>query len=188
VGEKTLMTGDRPGGLAIRRASPADVAPMAEIHVQGWRDAYAGLLPQDILDRQSVAEREGQWRNLVARDDGKHWTMVAEAGDRAIQGFIHAIRPRPSLFGASARIVAIYVRSQAQRAGVGRALTRHLAIAMAEAGIGEVRLWCLWNNERTRRFYDRLGGRITAASVETTRGFRTILLGYSWRAASDLAQ
>ncbi len=177
----------RPGFI-IRPALPGDAPGMAEVHVQGWREAYAGLLPQEMLDRLSLEERAGMWRGVTARKGRAPWTLVAADGAGAILGFIHALRLRPAPFGASARLVALYVLAQHQRRGIGRALTREVAVAMVEVGVGELRLWCLWNNEATRRFYDRLGGRINAASVETTRGFRTILAGYSWPSAGDLAR
>ena len=188
MGDETPLRLGDPLDILIRPAVLDDVRQLAEIHVQGWRDAYVGLLPQEVLDRPTVPEREGQWRGAIGRTGGASWTLVGARQGGPVVGFVHAIKTRPSIFGASARIVALYVRLEEQRTGIGTALTRRIAETMAAAEIGEVRLWCLWNNATTRQFYDRLGGRVVCASVETTRGFRTILVGYSWRAASDLAQ
>jgi len=188
MGNQTKLIPASRRNIEIREATSSDVAAIAEIHVLGWQEAYAGLLPQNVLDQQSKAERQGQWRGVVARDDGSHWTLVAVDGDKTIVGFVHALRLRRSKVAAPARIVALYVRSEHQRNGIGKALTENVAQAMAAAGIGEVRLWCLWNNIVTRRFYERLGGRITSALVETMRGTRVMLVGYAWNSASDLAQ
>jgi len=42
----------------IRPATPEDARAIAEVHVASWRYAYRGLLPDDVLDRLSVEERE----------------------------------------------------------------------------------------------------------------------------------
>jgi hypothetical protein len=42
------MIPDTPAGL-IRPARPADAPALAAVHVATWRDAYAGLLPDEFL-------------------------------------------------------------------------------------------------------------------------------------------
>lgn len=37
--------------MLIRRAGPTDAPALAALHVASWKGAYAGLLPQDYLDR-----------------------------------------------------------------------------------------------------------------------------------------
>jgi len=37
------------------------VPGIAEVHVSSWQAAYRGVLPDDLLDGQSLPEREQSW-------------------------------------------------------------------------------------------------------------------------------
>src|SRR4051794_1204440 len=82
-------TGEGPSAsapYAIRAATVADAAGIAEVHVASWQAAYHGLLPQALLDGLSVERRTAQWR----RDIGGGGVDVHVATDAAgrIAGFI----------------------------------------------------------------------------------------------------
>jgi hypothetical protein len=40
--------------ITIRRARPTDAASIGAVHVEAWRSAYPGILPDDFLARLSV--------------------------------------------------------------------------------------------------------------------------------------
>jgi hypothetical protein len=65
-------------GVSIRRARPDDADALAHLHVDVWDDAYAGLVPQGILDdrRDRVAERVENWRRILT--EAEQPTYVAE--------------------------------------------------------------------------------------------------------------
>jgi len=42
----------------IRAATPTDAAGIAAVHVQSWRDTYAGLLPDEFLARMTSPETQ----------------------------------------------------------------------------------------------------------------------------------
>lgn len=50
----------------IRRAIGDNAPAIARVHVDGWRAAYAGLMPVEMLAGLSVEERALRWR----RDGG----------------------------------------------------------------------------------------------------------------------
>ncbi len=43
--------------MIIRPARVEDAAEMAGVHVQSWRSAYRGLVPQDFVDGLDIARR-----------------------------------------------------------------------------------------------------------------------------------
>src|SRR5687767_13626444 len=70
--------------VRIRRATPEDARPVAEVHVASWRHAYAGVLPDAYLDRLSTDEREAMWRGAFADPDRRNGAFVAEEGGRVV--------------------------------------------------------------------------------------------------------
>lgn len=52
--------------IEIIKATPEDAPLVARLHVGGWRDGYAGLLPQSYLDSLSIAERTERWHKNLA--------------------------------------------------------------------------------------------------------------------------
>lgn len=61
--------------IAIRTASAANIATLANIHTQSWRVAYRGLLPDGYLDTQAHAERLALWQARFL--DGRDAPIVA---------------------------------------------------------------------------------------------------------------
>src|SRR5689334_15810359 len=53
----------------VRRAVIDDVPGIAHVHVRSWQGAYAGLLPQDYLDKLDPANRLELWRTAVRDAD-----------------------------------------------------------------------------------------------------------------------
>ena len=77
--------------VKIRPATQRDVAAIAAVHVQTWREAYQDLLPQADLDKLSVEKRKDQWREAVEFNDPQ--VQVAIDGDRLV-GFVGFDRSR----------------------------------------------------------------------------------------------
>lgn len=48
---------------------PDDAAAIARIHVDTWRDTYAGILPDRVLLNMSTAREGGGWSGLVLRGE-----------------------------------------------------------------------------------------------------------------------
>src|SRR5207247_7924466 len=64
-------TGAGGSVTTIRAAVVDDARAIAEVHVGSWRSTYRGQLPDDLLDRLSVDEREAQWSSGLT--DPKPW-------------------------------------------------------------------------------------------------------------------
>ena len=53
-----------------RAARIEDCARIGEIHVEGWRAAYRGIMPDSLLAGLSYEKRAGGWRIAIERDPG----------------------------------------------------------------------------------------------------------------------
>ena len=47
----------RPGHLLVRVATFTDAREIAEVHVAGWKAAYRGMVPDELLDELTVDGR-----------------------------------------------------------------------------------------------------------------------------------
>ena len=144
--------------VRVRPAVDDDAATIARVHVDSWRGAYRGLLPDRILDGLSVAGREGLWRQRIAPASRGPRTLVAEVGG-SVEGFVtFAVRARdveePPGVG---EIPALYVSPSTWRSGVGTALLAAALDGLRAAGCREAILWMLDGNRRAARFYRSRG-------------------------------
>jgi L-amino acid N-acyltransferase YncA len=142
--------------MTIRRATPADAAIVAGIHVRGWQWGYRGILPAELLASLSVTEREAMWRKQL--DPAyRPRTWLAEEDGRAL-GFIGCgparDRDLPATVG---EVYAIYREEFASGMGVGQRLMAHAMEDLRAERFESAVLWVLERNARSRRFYE-IGG------------------------------
>lgn len=143
--------------VEVRRAVPEDAAAIAAIHVRSSEVAYRGLLPDEVLARHSVEQRERFWRETLTGGDAPA-VFVAER-DGAVVGFCAVAAPsRDEDAGDNvAELVAIYVNPDVWRAGVGGALMDVALDELRRGGWRSVTLWVLAENGPARTFYSRFG-------------------------------
>ena len=142
----------------------SDAPAIASVHVDAWRQAYAGVLSQATLDGLSVEARTRMWSQAIAGTSGR--VLVAEE-DGAIAGFA-AFGPcrDEGTTPNEHELWAIYVAPALWRAGAGRALWRGACEAMVTAGASAITVWVLAGNERARTFYESIGLRLAPEAGE----------------------
>lgn len=177
---------------AIRQAVSDDARAIADIHVQAWRETYAGLLPKSLLDGLSVDRREAWWRTVL---DGtvkpeRAVYLAADDQERTVGFSCYGPQRNPELdtAGYDGEIEAIYLLDDAKRQGTGRRLMETMAAAMLADGYKGAALWVLSDNNPARRFYEALGGSIISKREER-RSDDLVLqeVAYGWRDLGRLA-
>ena len=142
--------------VVVRAALPTDAADIARVHVEAWRAAYIGIVPQAVLDRLSIDRRQQFWARRLA-DPGESRTFVA-VRDGRIVGFAGTGRPvDPEYPLGTAELETIYLLPEVWRLDVGRLLMRRSTDDLAERGFSSAVLWVLTENERGRHFYEAGG-------------------------------
>jgi ribosomal protein S18 acetylase RimI-like enzyme len=151
-----------PSPPTIRRATDADVLPMARVHILSWRETYPGLLPDPMLARLSIADEAIRWQRMLDRPRawGDGIAFVADQ-EGSVVGYGTCGEQRTRLLlegGFTGEITELYVLRSAQRQGAGSRLMKAMASALTERGHRAVSLWVLEQNAAARRFYERIGG------------------------------
>ena len=138
--------------VLIRPAAGADAEALAGLHLDVWEEAYAGLVPQRILDarRASPGARVELWRAILVHPAST--VLVAERDGRLL-GFVSTGPGRdvPQAGLPALELMALYIRAEVYGAGVGHRLFE------ASVGAAPAYLWVLAGNERAIAFYQRQG-------------------------------
>lgn len=151
--------------MRVIRAEMQDTRAVAEIHVETWQAAYAGIVPDELLASLSIDKHELMWRESVERGVPELW-VAKESG--TVLGWIAFGRSRdPDAQADEAEIWAIYVGPAHWSRGVGKNLWRRAREQMHSDGFKTVSLWAFPENLRAARFYEALGFASDPSSTKT---------------------
>jgi ribosomal protein S18 acetylase RimI-like enzyme len=158
---------------SIRSATPDDARIIATIHVESWRAAYRGIVPDDFLASLSLEKRELAWQQSLLAGDSSTWVAL-EA--ETILGWISAAASRDADAEASTgEIWAVYIAPGHWGRGVGRSLYETAERSLLQKGFTELTLWVLTENERAIGFYQSNGFVLDIARGKTIeRGGKTL--------------
>ena len=165
--------------MAIRMATVADVVAIARLHVESWRTTYKGIVPADFLANLTYAQREPLWREVLSKPASASLVYVAEDARGDIVGFASGGPERSRDPVYSGELYAIYLLESWQRQGLGRQLTITLIGQLVQVGLTSLLVWVLAEN-RSRRFYEALGGQQVRQQSVTIGGAELIEMAYGW--------
>lgn len=142
-------------GESVRPATVGDAFDVARIHVETWRQAYKGIVPDAYLEGLSVERRADFWVKTLSESTAG--TLVAvDAGGRVV-GWASFGASRDEDGRGLGEVYAVYLQSADWGKGIGRALMAAAERRLTEQGFSIFTLWVLELNSRTRRFYDKAG-------------------------------
>lgn len=142
--------------MLIREATVDDARGIATVHVISWQAAYAGLMPQKVLDDLSINDRAERWVQIIGDPQQGSRTLVAER-DGEVAGWAGFGDAREAEGPGSGELWGIYALPSAWSSGVGHALLEAVERELVDAGHSSAYLWVLDGNERAAAFYTRHG-------------------------------
>ncbi len=180
--------------VKIRPARVGDAEALSRIYVEGWRSAYPGLLPANLLVGMCAGERRGRaWARVIAGPGSSERVIVAEtaaceADDRPgpVVGFASGGVARQGGLGHDGEVYTLYVDDDFQGNGIGRRLFATLAVGLAGRYGPSVIVWVLEGNP-ARYFYESLDGRLVGRRPGSLGGADIVELAYAWPEATVLA-
>lgn len=118
----------------IRLAAPQDARGIAQVHVQSWRETYAGLMSAAFLERMTdeaaQQRREQSWRQTI--ESRRETVYVAEQGGEVV-AFASGGDPRDHP-GYDSELMALYSLKRVHGQGIGKALLQTLAQQLRASG------------------------------------------------------
>jgi len=140
--------------VTTRAARREDAGALGEVHVTTWRSAYAGLLPQALLDGLSAQASAARWRGLLPCSPPLVALVAVDPADRPT-GFAFAGPYRDDADPGTAELYSLYVHPDHAGTGAGTALLQQTRNHLQTAGFTRARLWVLTTNQHARGFYER---------------------------------
>jgi len=141
----------------LRNALSTDVDRLATIWYEGWQDAHADLLPDELKRLRTLESfRERLLLRLAS-------TRLAEL-DGDVVGFCTL---------KDDELYQLFISAPARGTGIAAALVADAEMRLKEAGVATAWLGCAIGNDRAARFYEKCGWERAGASViavETSEG------------------
>lgn len=151
--------------IMIRNIRREDIPDIVDIKINGWRKAYKGLISDDILN--SLNEEQ------IIKKLEKNYTesgFIVAILNETIVGFCNYIdsnKYTQDMADIDCEILALYVKPELKYNGIGTKLFNYVLNVFKEKNKSKMLLWCLKENEPSKKFYEKMGGKIL-----TTREFK----------------
>ncbi len=156
-----------PASLQLRSGRGSDGAAMAAVLVAAWRGGYRGIVPDDVIEAQTVA----RWEPVLtaAVRDSQMQTVVAVNADGEVVGFAGFGSDPDDPDPRAGYLSSLYVDPAVAGAGAGRRLVARALSELADAGRTRVGLWVFRDNARARALYERCGFEADGAELVDQR-------------------
>ncbi len=163
--------------MDVRRATAEDATALARVHVDSWRHAYAGLLPEERLASLDCERRAASFRKSI--ESGMEETYLAESEGELV-GFltVGACRDTDLDPDTTGEIWGIYLAPGHWRKGIGRYLCSYGESVLRSRGCNRAVLWVLEANDRARSFYEAMGFRLDGGVKELDLGRQLTVVRY----------
>lgn len=164
--------------MTIRLATLDDAQAIALVHVQAWRTAYRGILPDAYLDVLSVDARRDMWQATLVKNAPEEFIVVAEVDGRVV-GFANGGPERRHDPDFAGELYAIYLLEEHRGRGVGSALFEAVVEQLLALDLNSMKVWVLRNNPY-RRFCERRGGVLVGQEMNRIANLDLIEVAYGW--------
>lgn len=144
--------------VIVRKVKLNDLRDVVNIQVSGWQTAYRGIVDDNYLDNMNVEEKLDK-RKRDYLDSG---FIVAEINGEVV-GFCRFIDSNiysSDISIADCELMALYVKPDRKRNGIGKKLIEYVKEYFKSIGKTKMVLWCLKDNEPSKIFYEKMGGKI----------------------------
>jgi GNAT superfamily N-acetyltransferase len=139
--------------LSLRLARPGDAIPLARIYVTAWQDAYAAILPHQLLANMSVEMHAARLERAIR----KGAVLVAEAPRHGVVGLAGFGAARDHVLGFDGEVYTLYVDPDFLGQGVGRSLLHGTFAALEARAFHSCLIWSHAQNHACF-FYEAMGG------------------------------
>ncbi len=163
----------------IRLAQMGDSLAIARVHVDTWRTTYMGIVPDEFLANLSYVRCQENWVKELSNPQGEWRTFVAEARSGQIVAFASGGPLREALADFDGELYVVYVLKSYQGMGYGKRLVTQVALDLASRGFHSLVIWALKDNPACR-FYEMLGGQLTAEKAVEIGGKELLDVAYVW--------
>ncbi|MEN6419616.1 MAG: GNAT family N-acetyltransferase [Clostridiaceae bacterium] len=154
--------------VTIRQATREDTPAIARIVNASWRAAYAGIVPQEVLDALSDEKKQSQLAAGLDRYSEMRYYVLEADGVPIGASCLHPAREED--LPDAGEFSFFYFLPQYWHGGYGTRLLKHIEQKARERGFTRICCWTLAENMRAISFYEANGYRRDGARQEVTIG------------------
>ena len=148
--------------MKIRQATIEDATEIAGIHIASRNAAYRNIIPDSILDNQSLVKEVTNWEQILQKNPEN--VFVASTSKNQIAGFVGI---GPSRKGKNeGEIYAIYNHPDYFRSGTGSRLWEMAKSQLEDRGYSKIMVLVITENIPSRKFYEGVGFQLAEGSEE----------------------
>lgn len=144
--------------IIIRNIEKEDIPAVVDIQIDGWQTAYKGIINQSFLDSMDRNERIKQ-RN---EDYSKGGFIIAEFSNEIVgySRFINNNTLTLEIPEVDCELTALYVKPNLKNNGIGTKMFQYVLNFFKNQNKQKMIIWCLRDNFPSRKFYEKMGGKI----------------------------
>ncbi len=149
--------------IIIRNIEENDIPSVVDIQINGWKTAYRGIIDDNVLNSMNRDERIEKRR----KDYKENGFIVAEL-DNQVVGFCRYIDSNKftqDISDVDCELLALYVKPDLKYNGIGTKLVQFVINEFKSKNKTKMILWCLKDNEPSKKFYTKMGGEIIKERV-----------------------
>lgn len=153
--------------VIIRRVKKEDIPSIVDIKIKGWQDAYKRIIDDEYLNNLS-----NEYDSRIKKMEKTYMNngfIIAEL-DNQIVGFCSYIFDNsfsPEIANADCELSALYVKPELKSNGIGTLLFEYVTNEFKKQNKQIMVLWCLKENEPSKKFYTKMGGKIIKEKIIT---------------------
>ncbi len=144
--------------IIIRNVEEKDIPSVANIQTNGWKTAYKGIIDEAILNSMKEADKIERLKGNYK----KNGFIVAEINNEVV-GFCRYVDSNEftlDMQDIDCEITALYVKPELKYNGIGTKLFQFVINEFKSKNKAKMILWCLKDNEPSKRFYTKMGGEV----------------------------
>lgn len=139
----------------IRKNIYEDQEQMAAIKVNGWKNAYDKIISSTYLKSLDCNKQTKRYQESF--EEYKDLVFVAVKGDEVL-GY-SCFNPIP-VEEFDSELVSLYIKPNEIGKGIGTSLFLETCKQLKALGRKNMVVWCLSDNEKAIKFYEKLGGTV----------------------------
>jgi GNAT superfamily N-acetyltransferase len=178
------MGGNSSASHEIRKATIEDSNGLAQVQVDSYCTAYAAFFPKEYIDHFTYEEQEQDWIDLL-KSGTDDILLVALSTEGQVIGYAFARAEAEIHSGYDSEVLALHVRKQFQKYGVGKALLQKAIEELEQRGCKSVMLWTLKGNP-IRTWYEKLQGKLISEKSYQVDDWTIEEVAYGWDDISTL--
>ncbi len=143
--------------LLIRNIQYDDIKQVVDIRINAWKIAYKGIIDDEFLDNMSREKDIERRKN----DYQLGHFIVAQANDEIVGFCRYGEVVSDNSKEYNGEIVAIYVKPECKYGGIGTQMFTYAVNHLKKENKDKIIIWCLRDNLPSRKFYEKMGGRVS---------------------------